>query len=324
VTMKAAPYRDLNNKSGDLITKNFLTNNAISISAETRSGDVTIKSTVSGDDKKPIAAVLEPKYEWKEHDLGFEAKFSTANAFNAKSTFKNVGTAGLNFSVAGDRIVTEVPDTKEGATENIVTISNYVTGGVQYSHELVNFGVDAKLPIAHPKERPSVSASLHAKPIPNASIGFKTDYEQGGSLVGEGKLVGGTADIEGGLSVTYPAKLVGVSLWHSYNPFFQWSASFAHSLAAPPVGKPPLPTAVNVAGNYKFDEFTIVKARLTAGIDRTTKAEHGYRGAVSLQQKINPSTTVTIGADVNINQAFGIGNGKTGAASSYGVQLAFK
>jgi len=313
VVSKAVAYRDLN-KSGDLISKNFLTNNAISITTETKSGDVTVKSTVSGDDKKPIAALLEPKFEWKERDIVFEAKLSTGNTFNAKGTLKNVGTDGLNISVSGDRVIK--PAKKEA--ESTITITNSATGGFQFSHELVNISADVKVPIADANEKLTVAGTVHAKPHPNASVGFKVDYVHGGDLTGEGKLVGGTDQIEGGVSMTYPEKVVGGSLWHSYCPHFQWAASVSH-----PLGTPKTPTSVvNVAGNYKFDDFTILKARLTAGFDRSGKVENSYRGAVSVQQKINPNTTVTVGADVNFNHACSLGKG--GDASSYGVQLAFK
>jgi len=315
MSSKAVAYKDLN-KSGDLITKSFLTNNSVSITAETKSGDVTVKSSVSGDDKKPFASVLEPKYEWKEHDVVFEGKFSTANAFNAKATFKNVGTDGLNLSVSGDRTIKEEKKEAKKEAEGALIVSNAATGGLQFSHELVNLGVDIKLPIANPKEKISVAGTLHAKPHPNGSVGLKVDYVHGGDLTGEGKLVGGTDQIEGGVSLTYPEKVVGGGFWHSYNSNFQWAASASHPLSTKK------PTEVNVAGNYKFDDFTTLKAKLTAGFDHGAKPENTFRGAVSIQQKVNLNTTVTVGADVNFNHAFGLG--KAGDASSYGFQLGFK
>jgi len=310
---KAVPYKDLN-KSGDLLTRNFLGLNSISITSETKSGDVTIKGSVSGDDKKPFASVLEPKYEWKEHDIVFEGKFSTANAFNAKGTFRNAGTEGLNLSVAGDRVVKK--DDKKDKKEVVApAMSNSATGGLQFTHELVNLSVDVKIPIAAPQEKISVASTLHARPHPNASVGLKVDYVHGGDLTGEGKLVGGTSQIEGGLSVTYPEKVVGGSVWHSYSSLFQWAASVSH-----PLGPEKKATVANVAGNYKFDDFTTLKGKLTGNFD--AKAENSFRGAASLQQKINLNTTITVGADININHAFGLG--KAGDASSYGFQLGFK
>jgi len=220
-------------------------------------------------------------------------------------------------SVSGDRSIK--PDTKKEAESAIIT-SNSGTVGVQFSHELVNFSGDVKVPIATPKEKISVASTLHVKPHPNASIGLKVDYVHGGDLKGEGKLVGGTDKLEGGLSLTYPEKVIGGSVWHSLCSHFQWAASASH-----PLGTAQDPTTVvNVAGNFKLDDCTTLKARLTAGIDQSGKAEDivSVRGAASVQQKVNLNTTVTVGADVNFSQAFGVGKG--GDASAYGFQVSFK
>jgi len=276
---------------------------------------VTLKSTVSGDEKKPVSGLLEPKYEWKEQNVVLEGKLSSANVFNAKGTLKNIGTDGFNVSLAGDRSVTTVK--AEG--ETTLKVSNSATVGLQFSNDLANFSTDVKVPIQS-NDKLSVATALHVKPVPNAGVGAKVDWAAGGAVSGEGKIVGGTDQVEGGLTVSYPERVVGLSVWHSPCAHFQWATSISH----PPSGHKAPVTTVNVAGNFKLDEYSTVKAKLVAGVDRSDKAERSFRAAVSLQQKINPATTVTVGADVNLNTACGVGSGKGGDASSWGIQVAFK
>jgi len=137
----------------------------------------------------------------------------------------------------------------------------------------------------------------------------------------EGKAVGGNDNLEGALSWQYPTNTLGINFWHSFSSKFQYAATV--SLPT----KEPQPV-INVAGNFKFDDHTTMKAKLSATVDRKATKDHAYRAGVSLQQKVNPNTTVTIGADVNLNHGLNIGSGKKGTAvgdaTSYGFQIAFK
>lgn len=64
-----------------------------------------------------------------------------------------------------------------------------------------------------------------------------------------------------------------------------------------------------------------MKSKAVATIDRSEAADNVYRAGVSLQQKVNDNVTVSVGTDVNLNN---VGLGKSGDASTYGVQVAFK
>jgi len=310
---KASPYRDLV-KANDLITKNFLKDNSFAVVTETKAGDVSFKSTVSADNKKPVAAVIEPKYEWKENNLAFEAKISTALTASGKATFKNVGIEGLNLSVQGEK---EVKKEKDEALK--LALSG--TGGLQFNNELAHLVVDVKFTN---ESKLSASGSLHAKPVDNVDVGVKVDWEDGTTKF-EGKLIGGNDDMEGAIAFAYPSKVLGVNFWHSCCAKFQW----ALGVSAPPSDAKKDPEiVVNVAGNYKLDDSTTLKAKVTASVDRSSSKDHAFRCALSLQQKVNANTTVTVGSDVNVNNAWSIGSGKkgtnVGAASSCGFQIAFK
>jgi hypothetical protein len=297
-------------KSNDLVTKNFFANGSFAVTTETKSGDYTFKSNVSGDSKKPVSATLEPKYEWKEHNLAFEGKISTANSATAKATFKNV-VPGLSLHLQGDRALT----TKDEETK----LSQSATAGFTYVNEKVHLTGEAKVPVGG---KIALTASLHAKPVDNFSVGLKADYEVSGQPKFEGKVIGGNDQTEGAVSVTFPDKVVGVNLWHSLNSNFQLASTVSWPPAAAEGKKAVAPTSVNVAGNYKFDDHTTLKAKLSAAIDRTEDAKHVYRYGLSLQQKVNDNVTVSVGTDVNLNHVWGLGS--SGDDSSYGVQVAFK
>jgi len=307
---KASPYRDLI-KANDVVTKSFLNSNTVSVVTETKAGDVNFKSTVSGD-KSKFSAVIEPKYEWREQNLVFEGKASTANAFSAKGTYKNL-IPDLNLSLQGERSVT-TETTKEGTS---LKESNVFTGGVAYNNSSVHFSTDVKFPL---KGNLSLSSALHAKPVDNLDVGVKVDHELGGNTSVEAKVVGGTDSVEGAVTLTYPSKVWGIHLWHSWCSGFQW----AFQVTVPPSDNKKNPNPqVNVAGNYKLDDFTTLKARLSTTLERSD-ADNAYRAALSLQQKVNSNTTVTVGADVNLNQALGLGKKVPGDASSAGLQISFK
>jgi len=288
-----------------------LNNNSFAVITETKAGDVTFKSTVSGDKTKGLSAVVEPKFEWKEQNLTFEGKVSTANAFNAKGTYKNL-IPDLNLSLAGDRSVTQEKG-KEGMQTKE---SNSVTAGLVFNNKPVHFSADVKYPLGG---KLSVSAALHAKPVDNLDIGAKLDYELNGKTSAEAKVVGGTDNLEGAFTFLYPSMVWGVHFWHSVSSNFQWAAQ----ITVPPGEDKKSPPTVVLADNYKFDDFTTVKAKLHTTVDRSD-GDHAFRAGLSLQQKVNASTTVTIGADVNLNQALGLGKKSVGTDSTAGFQISFK
>jgi hypothetical protein len=306
-------------KANDLVTKNFLALNSFSVTTETKAGDVSFKSTYGGDAKKPVAAVVEPKYEWKEQSLAFDGKLSSANAFTAKGTWKNP-VDGLNVSLQGDRAVSWAG--QKGEEAPTLKVTNSVTGGLQYNNQHVHWGLDVKFPVQS-DGKISATTSLHGKLGDNADGGVKIDWEAGGSPKVEGKAVGGNDKMEGAVSWAYPSNTLGLNWWHSPCSHFQWAATAAWAI---PKDSKEVPV-INVAGNYKVDDNTTVKAKVSALVDRKDK-DNGYRAGLSVQQKVNSNTTVTVGADVNLNHALNVGSGKKGTAvgdaSTYGFQIAFK
>eukprot|EP01127_Copromyxa_protea_P022717 TRINITY_DN82_c0_g1_i1.p2 TRINITY_DN82_c0_g1~~TRINITY_DN82_c0_g1_i1.p2 ORF type:complete len:312 (+),score=87.47 TRINITY_DN82_c0_g1_i1:26-937(+) len=294
-------------KGNDLVARNFYSNGSFAINTETKSGDVSFKSVVSGDSVKPVSAALESKYDWKEHNLVLEGKVTSTNSLTAKATYSKI-VPGLSAFLAGEKSV--------AVKGQDVVVSRSATAGLTYVHEKVHFTTEAKVPVGG---NVALTGAVHVRAVDNVSVGLKTDYTVGGAAKFEGKLVGGNNKTEG--AVTFNSeKTVGFSLWHSVNAKYQAAATV--SVPSAVEGAKVAPTVVNVAGNYKFDDATTLKFKLNAAIDRTEAADHVYRSAISLQQKVNDNVTVSVGTDVNLNHAWGLG--ASGNASSYGVLVSFK
>jgi len=170
----------------------------------------------------------------------------------------------------------------------------------------------------------ALTSSVHVAPIEQAALGLKLDYTHAEKSVFayEGKLIGRHENLEGAL--TYTSKRVaGLHFWHEVNSDFQWAATVAY-----PLPEKEFTPAANItfAGAYKLDDFTTVKAKVEAQIDRSDLPSHRFRSGVSLQQKLNLNTTLTVGADINLHQArHGVNDVLLhGADSSCGFELAFK
>jgi hypothetical protein len=309
--LKASPFRDLG-KANELATKNFLSNNSFSVITETKADDVSFKSTVSGDKTKGLSAVVEPKWDWKVNNIQFEGRLSTANTFSAKGTYKNV-VPDLNVSVQLERAFTQ----DKGQPKE----TNILTPGFSFNNSTVNFTTDLKVPISG-IGKIAAAVALHGKILDNASVGVKVDYEHGGNYSVESKVLGSADNVEGAFIFNYPSKVWGLHLWHLWSTKLQVAAS----LTVPPSDdkKNPNPSFV-LAESYRFDDSTTVKGRLQTVIDKTDTGDHAFRAGLSLAQKVNDNTTVTIGADINLNQALGLSRKSViGAESSCGFQINFK
>jgi hypothetical protein len=319
----AGPFKDLV-KANTLITRDFPATDSFNVTSETKAQDATFKTTITGDRKKPVAATLEPKFDWKQQNLAFEGKLGTNNVFSAKATYKNLFTPGFNAYLQGDRSVawrTEKPKEGEKPKDPTLDLKNSVTTGVSFTNEQVNFSGEAKFPVL-PQDKASYSTNFHVKPVEQAALGGNFTYAKS-KLKGEVKLLGGTDQLEGAVHVTYPEKNWGVWFWHSVNPNFQWAANY--SFAVPTEEDEKLKPTANLVGNYKVDDFTTVKAKLFAGLAVDDKKQvNDYRLGLSLGQKINANTTVTVGADVNLRSACEQADGAKNEPSSCGIQVAFK
>jgi len=308
----AAPYRDLT-KANDLVTRSFPSGGAFSLSTETRAGDASVKTSVRCSNKDHVSATISPAYDWRAQHLSFEGSFSTTNAFFVKGTVKDLGTKGLNLSLRGDRITRLADDNQ------LAVLSDY-TAGIQYGNQHVHLLTEARLVSTSDV---AVSAAIHGVPHDNVGVGLKVDYstrpgaegKQVTTVTGEGKLVGRFDQIEGALTCT-SKQVLGVHFWHELSKDFQWAATVAYPLAEDTKEVP----VVNVAANYKLDDFTTGKGRVTAYLNKG-EVKPVYRSAFSAQQKINLNTSVTVGADVNLNHVFGT---KDGAPTACGFELSFK
>lgn len=101
---------------------------------------------------------------------------------------------GLSAHLQGDRSVSTV---KKGE-ETVVNVAQSATAGVTYANEKVHFTTEAKVVV--PTAKVALTGSLHAKPVDHVSVGLKADWD-GEKPKAEAKLIGGTDQLEGALSL---------------------------------------------------------------------------------------------------------------------------
>jgi len=290
------------------------------VTAETKSNGITFKSQLSSDSKNLPKATFTPKYKWEDKNLEFEAKLTSNNTLNVKQTFSEV-IPGLKLSLTGDRDLNKDDSAK---------FNDSVTASVEYSHELFHLAADGKLSSQGGEPwGPSFSGSLSTQPVENVNVGVKATHDDKESKL-IGTLAGGIPEAQGAFTFSYPDAVYGAHFWHQCSPKFTYAAS----VSVPPVPekpkkddkKAPVPS-VDLVGNYVIDDSTSLKAKLRTEVDREA-GDHGFRAILALAQKVNSSTTVTVGADLNLNNALGLGFGskkaRVGDSSTFGVEVAFK
>lgn len=77
-------------------------------------------------------------------------------------------------------------------------VDQTATAGVTYANEKVHLVTEAKVSV--PFSKVNLNAAVHAKPVDNASVGVKADWDGEKTKV-EGKLIGGTEQLEGAVSL---------------------------------------------------------------------------------------------------------------------------
>jgi len=77
-------------------------------------------------------------------------------------------------------------------------------------------------------------------------------------------------------------------------------------------------TNVDVAGEYKVDEQTSLKGKITSSVQQQGKDQPTLRLATSVVQKMNKSFTLTVGADLNARHLV---NASEGAPHSFGFEI---
>lgn len=115
----------------------------------------------------------------------------------AKATLKNT-VPGLSVHLQGERAYIAAVKGADGKDTKAASAVQSATAGVTYANDKVHLLSEAKVSV--PFDKATLSAAFHAKPVDNVSVGLKAEWDTK-DVKAEAKLVGGTGQLEGAVSV---------------------------------------------------------------------------------------------------------------------------
>jgi len=308
-------YDDIGKTASDLLGKGYANNGTFKISTETKEEGFSFKTAstrsvkTDNDGKKHevINAVIEPKFEWKEHNITFEGKFATANELSVTGSAKDFGVDNSKLSIsAAQRIKADV-------------VEQTITAGVEIQNEMASFKICGGYPL-EPRAI-TTSGSLSVQPIENVLVGVKVDAEFGNgtktTTKGEIKLAASNEHFAGHFVGTHDKK-IAFTLYHKLASYWQWGMKIDYDTQSDSKGP-----SLEVGSLYKVDDHCTLQAKTNFDYRYVTKlkSEHGLRLAIGATQNLNKNVSAVIGADLNVRQLLGAGGS---CNHSFGFEVKLK
>jgi len=327
-------FDDIAKDQTDLLEKGFPVEGTFKVTAETKASnglsfknEITRKIASKKDEKtglssrsEEIAAVVEPKFDWKEQNVEFTGKFSTNNngPYEAGFSAKDLGTNGTKVGLTGvsDRDGWSVKGSASLKNDNVA-----VKVGAQYPFEDYKpIKADGSLVVHHQ----------------NILVGGDVKYE-----LGHQGLDKKNADrkVFVAAKLGYQGVLAYVTKEHQIHGYYQqnipkgnvqpailglrWihniSSALKFTLNAN-VCKNNTQGAQGIVGaQYLYDEYTTLRSKFTVK-NGDDKDPTEFRVGLAAAQKINSNLSAVVGSDLNLRKVLG---GNEGADHSFGFELKF-
>jgi hypothetical protein len=333
-------YRDLNKAPADTLNQGYVGNKSLKFSSETKSGDFGFKTTASRSFQKNtvakppsmqevVVAVVEPSYEWKEHNLKFDAKLSTATDFTGTLSVKPGFLKDSKFALSANQ---KTPDWKPDAD-----LRTTLSPSFDYQHEKFAAQVGATVSL---NDRPHfANVALNVQPVEKVYLGGAAKFkfcEKETKITGEGKLAYVASDLSASLAVILdknrvPDKegtkddeklcgkntlRVGFGFWHKYNSQLTLAGTANMDLSRPG-GKGP---EIVVGGAWKVDSNLTITDKVKVTLSSVKEPEIRYIWGTTTN--LTPNASATIGMDFNVQKLRG--SEKAADDHSCGVEFKFK
>lgn len=320
-------YDDIPKDVKDTLDKGFLSGGAFKVSVDTRTADgVSVTSTVvhvvrekDGKQTVDVAAAIEPKFDWKAHDMELNTRLSGSGNYEGELVLKNFfGAAGTKLAV---KAVEEGPKSVKAL------------GSVTYQNDKVAVKTSVTYPFSLSKP---ISFGLNSALIYNnfyvgGIVNYDTAFEKEEGVLKEpsvsyGASVGYNSNKGySGFATLRNYPLVDI---RDYELSLGWfnkidaHLKYAVSVAADQSGRRGVTSIIGA--EYRFDDFTTVKGKMTVNTvkpEKLDKYEQDYRAGLAITQRINSHVIASVGADVNILKVLGA-NSK-GPSTTFGFELKF-
>jgi hypothetical protein len=306
-------YDDTTRATADFFSKNFPSNRLVKIGTETKSDNLTLKTTsqrsfVTDRKTKEVNEVydttIEPKYEFKDQGVTLELKLQTQNVQQVTLSKSDL-VKGLKVSAGALQNLSKTKDVQQ--TANV---------GAEYKHEKVFFKVNAGIPIESKRAVP-ITGNLVIQPVDNIFVGTKFDLQYTSGEKGqlektvEFKLAGTSGATRGHLTATLDRK-VGLFVNHTLE-----NDVIGLQVAAQ---LPSDSLAIDLAASHKYCKSTLINGKLNITPALGTASHHGLRFGLGTTYTLRDGCTATLAGDLNVGQYIG----QSGNPSSLGFELKLK
>jgi len=282
-------FKDLNKRAGDLLTKEFPTDEKKFEWKGPSVNNVTVDANFIQKGDGSVLGTVTPKYTYKPYGLNFLAEVNTKKDIKVETTVENQVVDGLKLIVTGEAKGNET----------------YATLATEYKHEYAT--VTGSFDIGKPKGSTAKATTVVGSQ--GFSLGFSTEY-----FLGEASEVKNWETRVAYLSKEFDVNVfsrrdyakdkneVGGSYFHNVNSDFVVGTEVVLDTANNET-KPKL----TLGTQYKLHPDTVLKGKFDT---------NGILG-LSYNQKFNPNSKLLIGANVDTNNL----SGKS--STSFGFNLSF-
>jgi len=257
--------------------------------------------------KEVVSAVVEPKYEWKEKNMEFSAKLSTANEFSGTLAYKDAFIRGSKLEFCGTQ-------TERDGIGAQVTAS--------HKTDVLASKVSVTYPVGQPNKKDKNPIKLVSEVVLQypknllfgtlVSVGVDSENS---TFKAEGLVSYTQGDVQVSARGSHDRKtgdnIFGTSFFHLYSPKLKYSMDFDIDQAN--VRGP----IAAVAAEYKLDDSTSLKGKYAVKVNPQSKQSE-MRIGLAARQKISPYFTTTFGADLNLSNLLG---SSIGDAHTFGMEL---
>jgi len=326
--MAAKAFEDIGKEPAEFISKGYPNSGTFKVAIETKTPNgVGLKgsATRSFDAKgEKISAEVEPKFEWKQHDVELNGKLTIGGDYEAGVTFNDLLVQGAKVSFTGFQSDSAGQAVKastsykhdQGTLKAGVKFpfkeNNHVNwnGELTVRHEDIHAGVDVRY------DQAMVGKPENDAPKDRWLFNFKAGY-----ITPKFQAVVFAED-----QINKDKATASTPVLHLLNFNFLYSVTdavkfaFGSSVERNNVRG----VELNAGGEYKVDANTVVKGKFTV-VQSPKPDEREFRLGLAAKQNLTERVNVTVAADLNARAILGtpssLGSTK---AHSFGFEVKFQ
>jgi len=324
-------YKDVHKSTSDVFSQGYVGKGSLKFSTETKAGDFAVKTATgrafvkdrkTGNLKEQVSGVVEPTFEWKEHNLKVDGKFSTLAEFTGTISCKpgflpdSKASLGLNFATT---------DKKETRVA--------ILPGFDYQHQ--KFALQFASQLSQSSRPHLATVNVNIQPVDQVYVGgtATAKISEGSPKLksAEAKIAGSFSDVAVSVGGSYEKCTKGAKKGY-HTPRVNYGLLYHHcdsfSLASQgnwdTSGSGGAGPTVSLGAVYKADPNLSFSAKTELGFkskdEDGKKKDTGVRLGVGATTKLNSNVSATAGVDINVRSLFADAE----ADHTCGIEFKFK